>query len=211
MNQKFDDIANEEDKKIYECLIVNYTIPLIVYFIGEKNEKYSIQCLLQDKVRDKIDSFFKEKGIYKYYYDDYYLIYENKKIKNYYIKIFYELISKDKIQNLFYNKNINNTIYITSSENLEKTNTTIINGKEKINDIDISVFPNNEIDERKIEIEIKVMKKCCCVVCRRKISDCCYRCNCRCPGSRFMKGLFWILCFVFSIISIILSIKSLSF
>ena len=61
MNQKFDDIANEEDKKIYECLIVNYTIPLIVYFIGEKNEKYSIQCLLQDKVRDKIDSYFKKR------------------------------------------------------------------------------------------------------------------------------------------------------
>ena len=109
LNQKFDDLVdNYYDQQNKEIVItVNYTIPLIVNMINEKNKKYEIKCLLKDKVRDIIDSYFCKKHLDKY---DYYLIYENKIMDNYYYKIFYEIISEDKIQNRFPNEKINNNI-----------------------------------------------------------------------------------------------------
>ena len=150
--------------------------------INEKN-KNIFQCLLKDRVGDIFNSYF-----YKNHLDvfDYYLIYENKIIDNYYYKIFYEFISKDKIQNRFPNEKINNNIkYFTSKDNfnLEKTNTiTMINDKEKITDNILSVLPNNETNETKLDIEIKVIKKSCCIRYKRKISNCCDKCK------NFFKG-----------------------
>ena len=49
------------------------------------------------------------------------------------------------------------------------------NEKEKIKDIVIPVLPNNKTDERKLEIEIKIIKKSCFNRYKRKISFCCNR------------------------------------
>ena len=38
----------------------------------------------------------------------------------------------------------------------------------------LSVYPNLKADDIKIEIEIKVIKKCCCTRFKSKMSDCCY-------------------------------------
>ena len=57
------------------------------------------------------------------------------------------------------------------------------NFNEKTNDIFTFVPPNNETDERIIEIEIKVIKKSCCVRYKRKISYCCkkfWKCELSC-------------------------------
>ena len=122
--------------------------------------------------------------------DYYYLVYENKRIEYFYFKKFYEIISEDKILNIYDNININNNIILyTSSDNLDKTNISKICDKEKI-----MVLPINEKNERKIEIEIKIVKKCCCVRLQIKISNCCddcrYRCNHRiCPCINKHAGL----------------------
>ena len=55
---------------------------------------------------------------------------------------------------------INHIKNFDSSDNLNKTNTPIINDKEKNIDTIIPVLP---VHENKIEIEIKVVLKCCLV------------------------------------------------
>ena len=101
-----------------------------------------------------------------------------KKLKIINYKIFYEIISEDKIQNRFPNGNINNNNKnFNSTDKLEKSNTTINNDNEKIIDTVILVLPNNETNQTKLEIEIKVIKKSCCVRYKRKISNCCDKCK----------------------------------
>ena len=88
---------------------------------------------------------------------------------NFYNKIFYAIIPEDKIQNIITNEKINNNKdYLVSNDNLEKTNKILNNTKEKISDMTLKVFPNNETDERKIEIEIRVIKKSFCVRLKNK-------------------------------------------
>ena len=112
----------QEQLKI--VITVNYIIPLIVNFVDEKNKIYKIQCLLGDRVYDKITPYFSSNYLDS---NDYYLVSGNKTINNDYFKIFYEIISEEQIHNRLDNKNI----MYTSSDNLEKTNTTIINDKKK--------------------------------------------------------------------------------
>ena len=88
---------------------------------------------------------------------------------NFYNKIFYAIIPEDKIQNSITNEKINNNKdYFVSNDNLEKTNKILNYTKEKISDMTLKVFPNNETDERKIEIEIRVIKKSFCVRLKNK-------------------------------------------
>jgi len=59
LEQKFDNIADDDDKKKLKIEItVNYIIPLIVNLINEQNNKYKIQCLLGDKISSKIEPNF---------------------------------------------------------------------------------------------------------------------------------------------------------
>lgn len=86
-----------------------------------------------------------------------------------FIIIFYSIIPEDKIQNSITNEKINNNKdYFVSNDNLEKTNKILNYTKEKISDMTLKVFPNNETDERKIEIEIRVIKKSFCVRLKNK-------------------------------------------
>lgn len=176
IEQKFDDIANEEDKRQLKIdLTVNYTIPLIVNFSkwkkskkskNSKNSKYSIQCFLGDRVKEKIDQYFREKKLESFDYD---LFYENKIFENYYFKKFYEIIQEDKIQNIPDNSQINETIQtFPSNENINELNKIAFNNEKKI-----SVPPINKASKGKIEIEIKVKLKSCNVRYRRKLRNCC--------------------------------------
>jgi len=131
LEQKFDDIADGEDKRQLKIdFTVNYTIPLIVNFVSGK-KIYSIQCLLRDRINDKIDNYFSKKKLDSYDYD---LYFENKIFVGYYSKIFYEIISEDKINNSICNDNIdNNTIEsLPKTENLNDSNQNC-NIKEKKN------------------------------------------------------------------------------
>ena len=144
LEQKFDDIADGEDKRQLKIdFTVNYTIPLIVNFVSGKKMD-SIQCLLRDRIYDKIKNYFIEKKLDSYDYD---LFYENKIIVNYYSKIFYEIISEDKINNSLCNDNIdNNTIEsFPTTDNLNDSNQKNFNIKEKK-----IVLPINEKNNRKI-------------------------------------------------------------
>ena len=49
----------------------------------------------------------------------------------------------------------------------------MVKEKEKINDITICTLPTNEATERNLEIEIRVIKRCCCIILKRKLPDCC--------------------------------------
>lgn len=173
LNQKFDDIANDEDKKELKInLTLTYTIPLIVNIVNEKNEKYRIQCLLKDKIEDKIESYFQKYNLNR---DDYDIFYENKIIKNNDFKIFYEIFSGNNIHNRFPNtKKNNNESSITINENLEEINSTKINDMQ-IKDKVKSVLPNNEGYETKLEVEIQVIKKARFFLVDKKISKCCDR------------------------------------
>ena len=182
IEQKFDDIVNEEDKRQLKIdLTLNYTIPLIVNISKAKKSKYSkysIQCLLGDRIGDKIYQYFKKK---KYNSDDYDLICENKIFESYYYKKFYEIIPEDKIQNISYNSQINETIQtFPTSENLNELN------QIKYNNEKIMALPINETSKGKIEIEIKVKLKSCNVRYRRKLRNCCNKfkicCNDVCSG-----------------------------
>ena len=175
IEQKFDDIANEEDKRQLKIdLTVNYTIPLIVNFSkwkksknskNSKNSKYSIQCFLGDRVKEKIHQYFREKKLESFDYD---LFYENKIFENYYFKKFYEIIQEDKIQNIPDNSQINETIEtFPSNENINELNKIAFNNEKKI-----SVPPINKASKGKIEIEIKVKLKSCNVRYRRKLRNC---------------------------------------
>ena len=185
MNQKFDNIANDSEKKDSRLPItVNCTIPLIVNIVNKNNEKYPIQCFLKDKFSEKISLYFKEK---KLDIEDYDLIYEKKNLENYDYKKFYEIISEDVFKNCFSNEKINNTINtFLSTDNLEKTNTAMTNEKEKIKDIVIPVHPKNKTDEKKLEVEIKIIKKSCFNRYKRKI---CSRLNNFC-GNNYCMIIF---------------------
>lgn len=201
IEQKFDNIADEEDKKQLKIEItVNYTIPLIVNFIKGK-KIYTIQCLLGDRVNYIIVKYFNENRLNS---EDYYLFYENKIFENYYDTKFYEIISEDKILNSFQNENINNNTIITlpSNENLNETNFKFNSNKK------IMAIPINEINKRRIEIEIKIMLKSCWLRYKRKISrcggsdfknflGCCCLCFLKafCYTLGFVIGLFIVFCF----------------
>ena len=163
IEQKFDDIADEEDKRLLKIVInVKYTIPLIVNLINEQNYIFKFQCLLGDEIYDKIKKIpFCSGRILSVY--DYYLLIENKKFHFNYNTIFYELISEDKLFNT--NEEINNTIQL-SSDKLEKTNSNMI-----INHGNIMNHPKNI---KKIEIIIKIIKKCCCIRYKSEIHDLLY-------------------------------------
>ena len=185
LNQKFDNIANDNEKKDSRLPItVNCTIPLIVNIVNKNNEKYPIQCFLKDKFSEKISLYFKEN---KLDIKDYYLFYEKKKLMYYDYKKFYEIISEDVFKNCFSNEKINNTINtFLSTDNLEKTNTAMTNEKEKIKDIVIPVHPKNKTDEKKLEVEIKIIKKSCFNRYKRKI---CSRLNNFC-GNNYCMIIF---------------------
>ena len=128
-----------------------------------------------DRVDNRIEQYFSENHLDS---EDYYLIYENKILNNYFYKIFYEIIPEDKIQNSFQNENINNNTIksFSSSETLNELNQIKSNDKEKI-----MIHPINEINKRKIEIEINVILKSCSIRYKRKISKCwdnCKKCCC---------------------------------
>lgn len=112
------------------------------------------------KIRPFLNSYNKE---------DYYLVYENKRYDNYYSKKFCEIISEDKIQCNLINKNINNNKLFSDSANYNNTISIMVNNKEE------TMFPKNEKIEYKIEVEIKIVKKCCCVLCLKKMPYCCYK------------------------------------
>ena len=169
LEQKFDDIADGEDKRQLKIdFTVNYTIPLIVNFVSGK-KIYSIQCLLRDRINDKIDNYFSKKKLDSYDYD---LYYENKIFVGYYSKIFYEIISEDKINNSICNDNADNNTKesFPTIENLNDSNQINFNFNIKEKKI---VLPINEKNNRKIEIEIKIILKSCSVRYKRKISKCC--------------------------------------
>ena len=164
LEQKFDDIANDEDKKLkLLVLIVNYTIPLIVNFIYGK-KKHSIHCLLGDKINDMIKKYFEEKHLDS---DDYNLFYENKEIECY--KKFYEIISEDKIQNSFQDDNADNITVksFPSSETIDELSKNKFKVKEKK-----IARPLKEITKREISIEFKVIQKDCSIRYKRKLSNC---------------------------------------
>lgn len=171
IEEKFDDIADDEDKKKLKIEItLNYTIPLIINFVYVKFcqiHNYWIKCLLGDKVNNIAEKYFYQNRLDN---SDYNLIYENKILNYYYSKIFYEIISEDKINNSLNNDTINRntTKSLPSNDNLNESNQIKFNDKEKI-----MVLP---INERRIEIEIKVNKKCCCIILKRKASECCDKC-----------------------------------
>ena len=201
IEQKFDNIVNDEEKKI--VIDVNYTIPVIVCFEDEQKNKQKIQCLLGDFIGDKIKPYF---GKNHFDSDYYYLIYKNKKIDSFYYEKFYEIITEDKIKDSLANINIyNNTKLFTSSDNLEKTNTTTINDKEKI-----IVLPFNATNEEKIKIKLKIIKKCCCVRLKIKISKCCSNCcyycsyKCRCKCCEYINRIMIFTCCLFIFIFIII-------
>ena len=166
IQEKFDDIADGEDKNLLKIEItVNYTIPLIINFSFAKCcqiYKYKIKCLLGDKINSIIEKYFDQNHLDSRNYN---LYYENKILDNYFRKIFYEIISEDKINNSLNNETENgNTIKsLPSNENLNESNKIKFNVKEKI-----TVLP---VNERKIEIELKADRKCCCIIFKRKISD----------------------------------------
>ena len=92
-----------------------------------------------------------------------------------YFQIFYDYISEEKIQNCLTKEvknDINNTF--ASSDNIEKTD--IENGisKKIICDNPLSAHHNYKIDDTKLEIEIRVIKKSFCDRFKRKI----YNCSC---------------------------------
>ena len=168
INKKFDEIANEKDKKNSQIIItLNYTIPLIVnYFNKEIKNSTTIKC----GFKDRVDNYFNKINIYLRE-KDYYFTYENKKVKK--SNTFYEIISEDKIQNFITNENNNPNITtinnFTSIENLDKTNKIMDIGKEKEKIGPKTMFPSNDKDDRKLVIEMKVIKKCFCVRHRKKI------------------------------------------
>ena len=171
-NQKFDDIASDEDKKNLQITIIaNYKIPLIVVFVNKKNKQY-YKCFLKDPIEKYVNG-------YLYYnkldINDCDLYYENQKFENYQYKIFYQILSNDKIQKAISGENVINHIKnFKSSDNLNKTNTPIINDKEKRVD---TIMPVLQTQEKKIKIEIKVILKCCIFRCCRKICQCCKICG----------------------------------
>jgi len=192
LNQKFDNIADDSDKKKLKIHItLNYTIPLFVNLVNKKG-KNTVQCLLKDRVKNIIDKYFEDK---KTDITDYDLIYEKSIIKNYYYKIFYQIISEGKIQNRFLNEKINYYKSDTSNDNLEKTDTTMTLAKEKIIDNAIPVFQNNEANITKLEIEIKLILKSCCFRYKRRLSNC--------FNKFFNKLIFLIRCFCFSLLMIV--------
>ena len=130
IEQKFDDIANEEDKRQLKIdLTVNYTIPLIVNF-SKKKKIYSIRCLLGDSVEDIIYQYFREKKLESFDYD---LFYENKIFENYYHKKFYEIIQEDTIQKIPENEQIIETIQsFPSTENINELNKIVFNNEKKL-------------------------------------------------------------------------------
>ena len=82
-------------------------------------------------------------------------------MEDYFYTIFYEIISEEKIQNNFSNETKSTTIISSIlSNDLDKVNTISIKDNKGINDT-IQNLSNNEADERKIEIEIKIIKKSC--------------------------------------------------
>ena len=75
-----------------------------------------------------------------------------------YYKIFYELISEDKIQNYFTNK-YNIKDLFTPNDMMERSSTNINNVNETNIDMPISISSSNESDNKKLEIEIRIIKK----------------------------------------------------
>ena len=159
-----------------------------------------------DRIYEKIEPYFNERHFDT---EDYYFVYENKEIEFFYITKFYEIISKDKIQNSIYNDEINNTMpTLPTIENLNEADKIKIYDKEKK-----MIPPNNESNKRKIEIEIKIIKKCCCARYIRKISDCCCNCFCRhIYGNRCCKIIYialFIIIFLFFIVGAFIITKRL--
>ena len=73
INKKFDDLANDEDKKKLKIILtVNYTIPLIDNYVDKNNKKLSI---IECKLNDWVDIYFTKNDNYK---EDYDLFFENK-------------------------------------------------------------------------------------------------------------------------------------
>ena len=198
IEQKFDDIADGEDKNLLKIEItVNYTIPLIINFAFVeccRIYNYRIKCLLGDKINSIIEKYFDQNHLDS---RDYNLYYENKIFDDYYSKIFYEIISEDKINNSLNNETDNgNTIKsLPLNDNLNESNQIKFNDKEKI-----TILP---VNERKIEIEIKVDRKRCCIIFKRQISDCCDKCKYDCKrNSRKIKCVIQsffclVVCFLF--------------
>ena len=162
LNQKFDDIANEEDKKNLKIdLTVTFTIPLMVTFV-KNNEKTKIPCLLSYKVDDVIECYCKENKLNK---EDCYFFPKNGKYDFRYKKFSELVLDDDQILNKFPNERINNTDnFYNSSENFAQTNQTIINIKEKMNYNSLSILQEKEkeTDVNQLEMEITVFKQCFC-------------------------------------------------
>ena len=137
IEQNFDNIANDEDKKQLKMVInVKYTFPLIAKFVDEQNNKYKTQCLFGDNAYKKIESFFTVNNLD---YKNYYFVCDNKKYFNFYYNIFYEMISEEKFQNSLYNNEINDTIKsFPTTENLNQSDKININDKEKIMNVPIN-------------------------------------------------------------------------
>ena len=205
IEQKFDDIAKDKDKKQLKIVInLKYTIPLIVNLVDKQNNKYKTQCLLGDKIFDKIELCFDQNNLNKYYY---YLVYENKIFEEFehYSEIFYEIFSEDKIKNRFNNDTINNNVKsLPLSDSLVKVNQTINNDKEKI-----IFLPMNKENERKIEIEFKIIKQCWCIRLKVKILDChdsCCRCWCEKEFINCFHLINKIIYFLFGLVMLFLTI-----
>ena len=154
LNQKFDDIANDEDKKNLKIeLTVAFTIPLIVNFVKNK-EKLRFKCLLGYRVYYAFSSYCTENNISE---EDCFFIYKNKDVS--YSKFFEIIFDDDEILNTFENETINDNNNSIIGENLNKTNKNFIIN-EKINYNAIIVPLKKEIDVKTLEIEIKVLKRC---------------------------------------------------
>ena len=109
------------------------------------------------------------------------------------------MISEEKIQNSLYNNELNDTIKsFPTTENLNQSNKININNIGKI-----MIVPINETNEKKIEIEIKIIKRCCCIIFKHQLSTCCthYKYECESFCKKIKKYVFFVIslaaCFFF--------------
>ena len=86
-------------------------------------------------------------------------------------------------------------MFFISTDMMEKTNIDINKGNETIIDMPISVFPFNESDDKKLEIEIRIIKKGIKISCKE-------RCRFECQegleiGKAFILIIICIICIIF--------------
>ena len=138
LDKKFEEIADDYDKKIYGMTInVNHIEKVIVNFVIDKTQEKRILCLPQEKIEDVIIKNIAPMSIYvlniKQYFNSYFFKYKNKEIE-----------LKKTIEELYNDK---------SEESLQKKSLS-----DSISEVTSPIANTNELKEIKIEI---ITKTCC--------------------------------------------------